>query len=217
MSQNKKNRSLDSRISASVLVTLCRLLTGITSRWKSPPPEDVVRIYYANHSSHLDGLVIWSSMPRALRDSVHPVAGSDYWLSSGLKRYIAQRIFQAVLIDRTGGEDPIAERQRIQATLEEALDSGKSLILFPEGTRGSGESISEFKAGLYHLAKARPDVELVPVYLENLNRVMPKGSALVVPVMCNATFGDPIPRVADGESKDDFLTRSKTALEALQP
>ena len=211
--------SPDRRLVSSLLVMLCRLLTGIRSRWLTLPDAEVTRIYYANHSSHLDGLVIWASLPKNMRERVHPVAAADYWSGSRLKRYLSLRIFRAVLVERrTPGSTPAdGPRQDLLQPLKQALEEGHSLILFPEGTRGNGEQLNAFKSGLYHLSKAWPDVELVPVWLENLNRVLPKGSRLVVPIMCSATFGSPLPGVQAGEEKQEFLARTRNALEALEP
>ena len=98
-----------------------------------------------------------------------------------------------------------------------ALDQGASLILFPEGKRNSAdEPLLPFKSGLYHLAKARPEVDLVPVWIANLNKVMPKGEIIPVPLICTVTFGAPL-HVAPDEAKDDFLARASAALLALQP
>ena len=218
---SKSTLSLDRRLVSSVLVTTCRLLTGIRSRWLSEPQLGKPRIYYANHSSHLDGLVIWSSLPPMMRSQLHPVAAADYWLGSKLRRYLALRIFGAVLVERrTAKSVPIehatADKDVLQP-LKQVLDNQHSLILFPEGTRGDGEQLNTFKSGLYHLSKAYPDVELIPVWLDNLNRVLPKGSRLVVPIICSATFGPPQAAATDDENKQEFLDRTKAALEAIAP
>ncbi|WP_350304100.1 lysophospholipid acyltransferase family protein [Photorhabdus viridis] len=204
--------TLVSKGMGSFLSGLCRLLTGVSIRWIGCKPSVVARIYYANHTSHLDGLVIWAGFPRVLRYRVHPVAARDYWSKTGLRRYFINKVFRAVLIDRKG-EDGLKENTLIP--MEDVLRRGESLILFPEGTRGNGEQINKFKGGLYYLAKKYPDVELIPVYLENLNRVLPKGSALVVPVICSATFGRPLEKLGEKEEKADFLQRARLALEAL--
>ncbi|WP_409311203.1 lysophospholipid acyltransferase family protein [Pectobacterium sp. B1J-3] len=210
---------LDKKIVSSLLVTVCRLLTGIRAHWRSKPDRTRPKIYYANHSSHLDGLVIWASLPHELRAIVHPVAAADYWLKKPLRRYLALRIFQAVLVERRDKtvEEGRVERQSYDPLqpLKTTLNENRSLILFPEGTRGNGEQLNSFKSGLYHLSKQYPDIELVPVWLENLNRVMPKGSRLVVPIICHATFGEPISGVNEMESKQAFLDRAKQALEEL--
>ncbi|WP_272657508.1 lysophospholipid acyltransferase family protein [Providencia sp. PROV118] len=190
----------------------CRLLTGVRTRWVGCHPSMASRIYYANHSSHLDGLVIWSGLPPLMRHFVHPVAAKDYWVKTPFRRYLVNKVFRAVLVDRKG--DKPAQNNTL-APLESVLESKHSLIFFPEGTRGDGETLSQFKSGLYHLAKKYPDVEVVPVYLENLNRVLPKGSKLVVPVICSAIVGKPLEPIMENENKIDFLLRAKKALEEL--
>ncbi|MGG4610063.1 lysophospholipid acyltransferase family protein [Providencia sp. Me31A] len=192
----------------------CRLLTGVRTRWVGCQPSMTSRIYYANHSSHLDGLVIWSGLPPLMRHFVHPVAAKDYWDKTPFRRYLVNKVFRAVLVDRKGNK-PI--QHNILEPLESVLDAQHSLIFFPEGTRGDGEKISQFKSGLYHLAKKYPHVEVVPVYLENLNRVLPKGSKLVVPIICSAMVGKPLSFLMENESKTVFLQRAKEALEELMP
>lgn len=192
----------------------CRLLTGVRTRWVGCQPSMASRIYYANHSSHLDGLVIWSGLPPLMRHFVHSVAAKDYWVKTPFRRYLVNKVFRAVLVDRKG--DKPAQNNTL-APLESVLESKHSLIFFPEGTRGDGETLSQFKSGLYHLAKKYPDVEVVPVYLENLNRVLPKGSKLVVPVICSAIVGKPLEPIMENENKIDFLQRAKEALEELMP
>ncbi|EML1937527.1 1-acyl-sn-glycerol-3-phosphate acyltransferase [Providencia stuartii] len=192
----------------------CRLLTGVRTRWVGCQPTMTSRIYYANHSSHLDGLVIWSGLPPLMRHTVHPVAAKDYWDKTPFRRYLVNKVFRAVLVDRKGEG---AAKDNILAPLEAVLVQQQSLILFPEGTRGDGEELSHFKSGIYHLAKKFPHVEVVPVYLENLNRVLPKGSKLVVPVICSAVVGAPLSPLGEDESKAEFLQRAKSALEELMP
>ena len=97
-----------------------------------------------------------------------------------------------------------------------ALQAGDSLIMFPEGTRNLEDDLLPFKSGIYHLAKAHPDIELIPVWIENLGRVMPKGSLIPVPLLCSLTFGAAM-SVAHDEPKDDFLARARDALLSLAP
>ena len=205
-------------LASSLLVFLCRLLTGVRARWLSPAHTGQARIYYANHSSHLDSLVVWSSIPAHLRGEIHPVAAADYWAKTTLRRYLAQHIFKAVLIHRetanSSEDSSTISRSNPLDQLQPILDQQHALILFPEGTRNCGEKIQNFKSGLWHLAKKNPHVELVPVYLENLNRVLPKGSRLVVPIICSATFGPPL-HFDPNETRLAFLERTKKALEEL--
>jgi 1-acyl-sn-glycerol-3-phosphate acyltransferase len=199
------------RLAAAVLVGVCRLLTGVRALWRDSEPVAGARIYFANHSSHLDGLVIWSALSPALREHTRPVAARDYWEASRLRRWLASEVFGAILIERHGES---GAHGAPLAPLLAALDRGDALILFPEGTRGDGTLIQPFKSGLYHLARHRPGLELVPVYLENLNRVLPKGSVLPVPLLCAARFGAPL-RLHEGETKVDLLARAKAAVEGL--
>jgi 1-acyl-sn-glycerol-3-phosphate acyltransferase len=189
---------------------LARLLAGGYVRWDSPPSRNGARVYFANHTSHLDFILLWSYLPPELRRRTRPVAARDYWEKGPLRRYLSTRVFRALLIDRSGPE----AREAVDR-MAEGIAAGDSLILFPEGTRGDGESIAPFKSGLYHLCASQPGLELVPVSMENLNRVLPKGEFIPVPMVSRVIFGDSL-RLADGESKDEFLARARAALKALR-
>jgi len=197
---------------ATAVAGFARLVTGVRGEWRGCAPEPRRRVYFGNHRSHGDFVLIWTILPPTLRRTTRPVAGSDYWLKGRLRRFVGERVFQAVLIDRnpeTRADDPIA-------TMASALDHN-SLILFPEGTRNTTDDpLLAFTSGLYHLAKARPDVEFVPVWIENLNRVMPKGEIVPIPLLCSVTVGAPVALGAD-EEKPAFLERSRNALLALAP
>ncbi len=197
-------------LAARLVTGFAWLVTGVRARWLGCGPAPVQRIYYANHSSHGDFVLLWSALPAALRARTRPVAGADYWLKGRLRRWLIDDVFRGVLVER-GGErttDPIA-------TMLAALDAGDSLILFPEGTRNLGEQMLPFKSGLYHLARQRPAVELVPVWLENLGRVMPKGYVIPVPLLCSVSFGSPI-HLEVAEGKDAFLQRARQCIVDLQ-
>jgi 1-acyl-sn-glycerol-3-phosphate acyltransferase len=204
---------LEALVSA-LLRGVCRLVTGAQPRWLCDPRVLGPRVYFANHCSHLDTVVVWSTLPDALRERTRPVAARDYWGHGAVRRFIADRVFDALLIDRKAAEGAeLIERQR-QETLEAmtaVLDAERSLILYPEGTRGSGESVQPFRAGLYHLARARPRVPLVPVYLGNLARILPKGAALPVPMQGQVVFGPEL-HLAPGEEKQVFLERCRRAM-----
>jgi 1-acyl-sn-glycerol-3-phosphate acyltransferase len=201
---------------APLIVATARLLGGAQARWAGCEPSVRQRIYFANHTSHLDFVMLWAALPPALRAVTRPVAGRDYWEPNAFRRYLAAHVFQAVLVDRQGpaGQAPAARVEVARRTVErtaEALGTRYSLIVFPEGTRGSGLELGPFKSGLYHLALLRPDVQLVPAYLENLNRILPKGEVLPVPMIASVTFGAPL-EVKPGEACAPFLARARAAL-----
>lgn len=212
--------SLHHRVIARLVVALLRFVSGAVPRWAAALPAQGQCVFYANHSSHLDAAVIWALLPTSLRARTRPVAAKDYWTRGPIRRFLASNVFRVVLVAR--GKDHAAAESAATArdlhrSLEDmiaALDAGSNLIIFPEGTRGSGQAIAPFKSGLYHLAKLRPDVPLVPVYLEDLNRILPKGEYLLVPLICNAHFGAPI-LIREGEPKPAFLERARHELEGL--
>jgi 1-acyl-sn-glycerol-3-phosphate acyltransferase len=213
LSRTIENPSLQIRqaITSRAITAFARLWTGVRPDWRGCLPEPRQRIYFANHASHGDFVLIWSVLPKDLRDRTRPVAGADYWRKSRLKEFLGSEVFKAVLIERQAEsrtEDPI---QR----MSEALDGGDSLILFPEGTRNmTDEPLLPFKSGLYNLALARPGVELVPTWIDNLSRVLPKGEFLPLPLLCSVAFGEPL-TLGEGEERKAFLARARNALLAL--
>jgi 1-acyl-sn-glycerol-3-phosphate acyltransferase len=199
-------------LAASALCGFAKLLTGVRAVWRGSMPDTRQRVYFANHRSHGDFVLIWASLPPRLRRRTRPVAGADYWQANALRRYIASRVFRGVLIDRKVSPHKANPVELMGA----ALAAGDSLIIFPEGTRNLGDTLLPFKSGIYHLAKAHPEAELVPVWIENLGRVMPKGTFVPVPLLCSLTFGQGM-SLAPGEARDDFLKRARDALLALAP
>ncbi len=198
------------RFLEQLLIVLMRLLAGAHARWQGCGQSLEQRIYVANHSSHLDVVLLFSALPAALRRRTRPVAAAEYWNAGPLRRYLIHAIFRAVLIERT----------RVQLNPLEpaanALRQGDSLIVFPEGTRGPGEVLQPLKPGIFHLASWFPDVDIVPVWIDNSYRILPKGFAIPVPLLCSLTFGTPL-RVKPAQTQAEFLDELRQALEALQP
>lgn len=202
------------RICGRVITFFARAVTAVQPIWQGiDPSETRQRIYFANHASHGDFILIWAVLPPRSQRATRPVAGADYWQSGRLRRFIGSEVFDALLIARRGDGPPGAAIGQ----MVEALDAGASLILFPDGTRNQTDAtLLPFRAGLYHLARSRPDIDLVPVWIENLNRVLPKGAVIPVPLMCKTIFGAPLHLTPD-EDRDAFLSRSRAALLALRP
>jgi 1-acyl-sn-glycerol-3-phosphate acyltransferase len=192
-----------------LLAFLARLITGAQGHWYGSPPKAEQRIYFANHQSHFDWVLIWAALPRDLRAQTRPIAARDYWTASPFKHWLTREVFNAVYVSRvrTDDEDPLEP-------LAEALRNGDSLVIFPEGTRGNKGEPQVFKAGLFHLAEQFPDVQLIPAWIDNVQRVMPKGEVVPVPILCSVTFGAPI-QLQAGEEKRSFLARARDAVIAL--
>jgi 1-acyl-sn-glycerol-3-phosphate acyltransferase len=192
------------------LAGLARLITGAQGHWYGCPPKAEQRIYFANHQSHFDWVLIWAALPLDLRTRTRPIAARDYWTASPFKAWITREIFNAVYVSRvrTADEDPLEP-------LIDALESGDSLVIFPEGTRSNKGEPQAFKAGLFHLAEKFPNVQLIPVWIDNVQRVMPKGEVVPVPILCSVTFGAPL-QLQPEEDKRLFLERARDAVVALR-
>lgn len=234
------------------LLGLVRFLTGAQARWYGCPPKAEQRIYFANHQSHADLVMIWAALPEELRSITRPIAAKDYWTKTPFRQWITTAVFNAVYVDRQSGPAPAAPAQppagadapgappggpdptptftptpspeALRAALPEgdplmplvrALESGDSIVIFPEGTRGHGDEPQPFKSGLYKLAQMFPQVVLVPAWINNVQRVMPKGEVVPVPILCSVTFGAPI-RPEPGEERRPFLDRARQAVIALR-
>jgi 1-acyl-sn-glycerol-3-phosphate acyltransferase len=193
-----------------VLAYIAKLLSGATVRWVDCQPDTCQRVYFANHTSHLDALVLWSSLPKTVRELTRPVAAKDYWERGWVRPYISQ-LFNAILIDR---QEIKVHQSPVDKMIAE-IGNRYSLIVFPEGGRSGGGELGQFKSGLYYLGKKRPDLELVPVYIDNLNRVLPRGEFLPVPLLSCITIGPPIWLEA-GEPKAQFLQRAREAVRRLK-
>jgi 1-acyl-sn-glycerol-3-phosphate acyltransferase len=195
----------------SLLVGVTRLITGTQGHWKGCPPKAEQRIYFANHQSHFDWVLIWAALPHELRAVTRPIAARDYWTAGRFKRWLTSEVFHAVYVSRqrSDEQDPLEP-------LAEALAHGDSLVIFPEGTRSSKGDPQPFKSGLFHLAESFPQVQLIPAWIDNVQRVMPKGEVVPVPILCTVTFGAPLPRI-DGEDKQAFLERARQAVVELRP
>jgi 1-acyl-sn-glycerol-3-phosphate acyltransferase len=198
-------------LTRNCLAAVARLVSGASVRWIDSQPDTCQRVYFANHTSHLDAIVVWSALPRVVRELTRPVAAKDYWSKGRIRRYLATEVFNALLIDRTQIK---VHHSPVDAMIRE-IGNRYSLIVFPEGGRSDGPEIGEFKSGLFYLAKRRPDLELIPVHIDNMNRILPRGQVLPVPLLSCISFGPPMWLEA-GEPKHEFLHRTREAVRRLK-
>lgn len=202
---------MEVKITGAILALIARFLSGASVRWIDCQPDTCQRVYFANHTSHLDAIVLWSALPTDVRSLTRPVAAKDYWSAGPIRRYLSTRVFNALLIDRT----EIKVHQSPVDLMIREIAHRYSLIVFPEGGRSAGPEIGEFKSGLYYLCKKRPDLELIPVHIDNMNRILPRGEVLPVPLLSCITFGPPI-WLERGEPKADFLNRARDSVRRLK-
>ena len=194
------------------LIGLARIVSGATVLWyESQPDDSCQRVYFANHTSHLDALVVWAALPPAIRAKTRMVAAKDYWDAGPIRRYFAKSLLKAVLIER----ENVSFKNSPVKVMVDAIQDQYSLILFPEGGRSQDGTLGEFKSGLYYLCKRRPDLELIPIYLNNMNSILPRGKTLPVPMLSRVIFGPPMWLETD-ERKESFLERTRNAVLKLQ-
>ena len=204
---------MENNIPITLLALVARVLSGASVRWIECQPDTCQRVYFANHTSHLDSLVLWSALPPKVRAMTRPVGAKDYWEAGPVRKYMAHKWFNALLIDR----NEIKVHQSPVDMMIREIGHRYSLIVFPEGTRSSGPEVGirGFKSGLYYLCKKRPDLELIPVHIDNMNRILPRGEVLPVPMLSCISFGAPMWLEA-GEAKADFLARTRGAVQRLK-
>ncbi len=194
----------------TLLTWIARFISGVSVRWVDSQPDTCQRVYFANHTSHLDVVLVWSALPSDVRHLTRPIAAKDYWTRGLVRRHVS-KAFNALLIDR---KEIKVHQSPIDLMIRE-IGTTQSLIMFPEGGRSTGDEVGEFKSGLFYLSKKRPELELVPVYINNMNRILPRGEILPVPLLSSVTFGPPLWLEAN-EPKTDFLARAREAILQLK-
>ncbi|MGI6401083.1 MAG: lysophospholipid acyltransferase family protein [Thermoguttaceae bacterium] len=196
----------------SSIILLAKFVSGASVRWLGCKPEPLCqRVYIANHTSHLDGIVIWAALPPEVRENTRLVAAKDYWDRGAIRKFLAEKVFNVILVNR---ENVSVRNNPLYHMLDEMGDK-YSIIIFPEGSRSTTGEIGEFKSGIYHLVRKRPELEMIPVYLDNMNRILPKGFLLPAPMLSRVIFGAPI-WYEKNESKAAFLERARNSVVSLK-
>ena len=213
MSATSTTTSARDRFQAAFTAVLLRpflaMFIGIRVSGRAHLPEADPFILVANHSSHLDTAALLSLFPVSRLRRIRPCAAADYFEATASRSFVSRWLFNVLPIRRTRdatGEDPIA-------TMREALARGESLVLFPEGTRGSGAEMAPFRHGVAVLSEQMPNVPIVPVYLVNMGRSLPKGEFLPIPLFCEVRIGPPFTPAGSCEER---LAQVRAAVEALR-
>lgn len=198
-----------------VLAWIARVISGATVKWTAPLEPNRQRVYFANHASHLDFILIWSFLPPIIRAHTRPVAGGDYWGKDAFRRYISANVFNSILIERPSTTSSVSQARESIEAIANGMGADCSIIVFPEGTRSMNGEVLPFKSGLFHLCLLKPHLELIPIYLANMNRILPKGELLPIPLIGRVIIGAPM-RYEPGEDKATFLARARDAVLALE-
>lgn len=180
------------------------IIIGLRISHKERLPKTGPAIIVANHNSHLDTLVLMSLFPLKLLDKLRPVAAEDYWLGNHFMSWFTVNIIRAVTLSR----QPVSGKEHPLAGCLKALEAGKILIIYPEGSRGTPEDLSQFKSGIAHLAKCHPNLPVYPIFLHGLGKALPKGEALLVPFFCDVFIGEPIYWTGSKHTFMDLLIKS---------
>lgn len=185
------------------------LFIGLRVRGREHLPRAGQFILVANHSSHLDTASLLSLFKITKLRRVRPVAAADYFERNAIVSLLTKTIFNILPIARKGITAENNPLRRMQA----ALEAGQSLIIFPEGTRGSGSDMGPFRSGVAHLIEKTPGVPVVPVYLVNMGRSLPKGEFIPVPFFCEVRLG--APRTITG-SRQEIIRSLEEAVRELK-
>ena len=187
---------------------LTLVVLGLNVRRQHLLPQAGPAILVANHNSHLDTVVLLSLFPYRLAMKVRPVAAADYFFKNRYLAWFVVNVLRIIPVDRrlrTGA----AEMSR---GVSAALRAGDIVLVFPEGTRGEPESLSQFRSGISHIAMSNPGAPVIPVFLHGAGKALPRGEAMLVPFFCDVFVGEPL--FWCGE-KTPFMAALQSRFEAL--
>lgn len=185
---------------ALIIKPFMALFIGLRVRGREHLARSEPFVLIANHSSHLDTISLLSLFPLSRLRRIRPVAAADYFERNKLVSLFTRTLFNILPIARKN----ITTENNPLRRMREAIAAGDSLIIFPEGTRGSGEEMGEFRSGVAHLIEKTPGVPIVPAYLVNMGRSLPKGEFIPVPFFCEIRVG--APRLLQGSRQE--ITRA---------
>ncbi|MEM8531198.1 MAG: lysophospholipid acyltransferase family protein [Chloroflexota bacterium] len=173
-------------------------------------PKEGAFILAANHNSHADTAVLFTALPRDIRQRSLAAAAQDYFFDKGLRQMVSRILFNVIPVAREsgGGQNPLRHVIR-------ALREGYGVLLYPEGTRSLQGTVGPFRKGIGRLIAEFPDVPVIPVWIEGTNRVMPKGQNIPQPLKVEVHFGEPLYPGADLRDKTSWQVAADKVRDAV--
>lgn len=181
---------------------------GLNVRRRALLPASGPALVVANHNSHLDTLMLISLFPLSLLPQIRPVAAANHFLRNKWMAWFSTRIIGILPITR-GGASRDCDPLEICYT---ALSQNKILILFPEGSRGEPEKLTQFKKGVARLSERFPQAPVTPVFIHGLGKALPKDDFVFVPFFCDVFIGAAVPAAAD---KNAFMASLNAHFQTL--
>ena len=178
------------------------VVLGLNVRRREQLPTQGPAVLVANHNSHLDAVTLMTLFPLRMLPKLRPVAAQDYFFRNPLLKWFALHIMGILPLDRKVK----SKRTHPLAGINEAIDQGDIVIVFPEGSRGDPEQLGDFKAGIAHIAKKNPEAPVIPIFMHGLGKALPKGETLLVPFFLDIFVGEPIEWDNDKEAFMDKLS-----------
>lgn len=204
------NKILKYLFFALLVRPLVYIVLGLNVRDNHKLPKKGPAILVANHSSHIDTLILMSLFNLKTTLSVHPIAAKDYFFKTKFRSWFFTNIIEIIPISRS--VDKFSHSHPFEKA-SQILHDGKIVIIFPEGTRNNSDEIGEFKKGIAHLAKLNPTTPITPIYIHGPGMVLPKGEELLVPFICDVYIGDSI---YWNQNKDQFVKDLKDSIQELK-
>jgi len=178
----------------------------VTGRWRVKGGCVVV----ANHSSHADTAVLLAALPPAAQPVF--VAAADYWFDVPVRRFIAGSLAGVLPVRRSGG----GSFEAMLAAARPALQAGRVVVIYPEGTRSMNGAVGEFRSGALRLAR-ECGVPVVPIALTGTADVLPKGGRYS-PAPVQVRIGEPVdPDAVSAPQLREQVVALRETLETLQP
>lgn len=168
-------------------------------------------IIVANHNSHIDTLLLMSLFSCYQNLKIHPVVAHDYFCNTKFKNFIFKTFFGVIPIKRKFHK---ITKEEMFKEINETLQKGETIIIYPEGTRGEDNSVKEFKTGVAHIAKMNPNVPVVPFYINGPDRILPKGAIFWVPFIANVYISEHL--YYDNTSTKEFSEKIRSVIQTLK-